>query len=147
MLFLTQLEQCARANLLIASPCTNWKNIHADFSSHEKLAYHQISTTKLISFKNTYINTRSRIDNSMTGDAATCARNNHLISKSTWKRIKFCGRNRIALQGHKDGGTSSTTKENLKLTRNLVYFYIICGRARDQVVPRYIFVFHTIKLV
>ena len=76
--------------------------------------------TKLISCKKLTRKPSCRTDNSMKDDAARYVKDNHLISKSIWKRIKFCDRSGTALQGHRDDdGISNTIKENLKATRNL----------------------------
>jgi hypothetical protein len=79
--------------------------------------YHQGSLAKLKAFQSTYLNPSTRVDATITHDADEKIRTNKSILKSVVKSLLFCGRQGIALRGHRDDDTekgSTSKKGNFK---------------------------------
>ena len=72
---------------------------------------------KLKAFQSTYLNPSTRVDVTITHDADEKNRTNQNILKSIVKSLLFCGRQVIALRGHRDDDTekgSTFKKGNFK---------------------------------
>mgnify|MGYP000751363744 FL=1 len=97
-----------RPKKLISEPYQNWKDAQADLSSHSTCDYHKSSMAKLLAFKTTNENPAARIDVSISDSNSSTVSRNREILKSIIKCLEFCGRQGIALRGHRDDETSSS---------------------------------------
>jgi hypothetical protein len=101
--------RCAR--LLITEPYSNWKDAKADLSKHSGLDYHLDSAAKLKGFIQTMENQKSRIDISLSSSRQEQIAKNRLFLLSIIKCLEFCGKQGIALRGHRDDATSSALNQ------------------------------------
>ncbi len=97
-----------RAKKLIDSPYSNWKDAKSDLKMHSTLEYHKNSMAKLNAFKQTYKNTSTRIDVTITNNNISRIQQNRESIKCILKCLEFCGRQGIALRGHRDDDTCSS---------------------------------------
>ena len=102
--FPTQPTHGFRAEHLISKPYTNWKKIHDDVSSLKTLQYHLTSMAHLLEFKKTFYNPSTRIDHNVNEDSIERVKTNRSIFTAITKSIELCGRNSIAVRGHRENG-------------------------------------------
>ena len=94
-----------RAETLIRNPLTDWKNGKEHLQYHAGLHYH-LSEAKMTEFLRLYENPSGRVDQILSCESQrTVARNRHVII-SVLKVLEICGREGIALRGHRDDSTS-----------------------------------------
>ena len=124
-----------RPTKLISEPYNNWKKAVDHLKSHATTDYHQGSLVKLKAFQSTYLNPSTRVDVTITHDGDEKIRTNKNILKSIVKSLLFCGRQGIALRGHRDDDTekgSTFKKGNFK---ELLNFRVDAG---DKVLEEHI---------
>ena len=90
------------ANLLIQSPYQNWKNARADIIKHSTLQYHRTSETMRLAFMQTRQGSQVRVDLCLSMQIREQVASNRTFLKSIISCIEFCGRQGIALRGHRD---------------------------------------------
>ena len=118
-------SQTQRAELLIATPYQNWKKAGADIANHSTLKYHLLSECKRQAFLDTYRGTQMRVDQYLTLESYKQIAKNRKFLKSIISCLKFCGRQGIALRGHRDDSCSEDANQgNFKA---LIQFRINAG--------------------
>jgi hypothetical protein len=93
-------------NLLVKQPYTNWKDAKEDLRVHSVCHYHKDAQAKMDEFVSTMNNPARRIDISMSSNAVDQTTKNRLFLISILKCIELCGRQGIALRGHRDDSTA-----------------------------------------
>lgn len=114
-----------RPKKLITEAYNNWKDALEDLKQHASCDYHMNSLTKMNAFKTTYEDPSSRIDISVTHDSCKRVQQNREILTSIVKCLQFCGRQGIALRGHRDDDTSSNI--NKGTFKELLQFRVDAG--------------------
>ena len=101
-----------RPKKLITEAYQNWKDAVEDLKKHATCDYHMNAAAKMNAFVKTYEDPSNRIDLS---DSCRRIQQNREILTSVLKCLQFCGRQGIALRGHRDDDTNSTlNKGNFK---------------------------------
>ena len=114
-----------RPKKLITDAYQNWKDAVEDMKQHATCDYHMNSAAKMNAFMKTYEDPSSRIDVSVTDSSCKRVQQNRDILTSVVKCLQFCGRQGIALRGHRDDDTScSLNKGNFK---ELLQFRVDAG--------------------
>ena len=92
---------------------------------------------RLLEFKKKSYNHRSRIDHNVNEDSVERVKTNCSILTAIIKSIEFCGRNGIAVCGHRDDGalTSSDISKKSRSLRSLINFRIDAG---DQILENHL---------
>ena len=115
ILFPTQTGQSGNAHAMVETPYSNWKNCIATVEKHSDLTYHKRSEAKMLAFIMTRKSQKSRIDFSMSSAEKERIAKNRTFLTSVLKCIEFCGRQGIALRGHRDDAClDSTNQGNFK---------------------------------
>ena len=104
VLFPTSAHQGSRAKILITQPYRNWKDTREDLKNLSVLEYHKDSMEKMHSFLSCFKNPTTRIDQSITQTSAAVVSRNRQYIASILRAIEYCGRQGIALRGHRDDG-------------------------------------------
>jgi len=126
VLFPMPAHKGQRANVLIASPYQNWKDAQADLTNHTTLQYHLDSKEKMDTFLQTMEKPGCRVDQILSQDARQTVERNRRFLESIIRCLELCGRQGIALWGHRDDGTpledaeGSTNMGNFKSLITLV---------------------------
>ena len=115
---------------LISEPNENWKDALEDLKNHASCKYHNNSMAKMW----TYENYAYRIDLTI---AEKSSRTFHEVLRSLLKCLEFCGRQGIALRGHRDDDTSTSfNKGNFKALlrvdagdKGLEHHLVSCARS------------------
>ena len=84
----------------------HWTKKNLRFSSHNSKQYHQVSLTHVESLKHSINVPSSTIDMRITKISSEDIARNQLIIKSIADAVLFCGRQNIALSGHRDDRSS-----------------------------------------
>ena len=126
------LRTVSEPNVLFRNHTRTGKKIHDDLSTHEILQYHVTSMARLLEFKNKFYNPSTRIDHNVNEDSVERVKTNRSILTAITaiiKSIEFCGRNGIAVRGHRDDGalTSSDISKKSGNLRSLINFRIDAG--------------------
>ena len=123
----------SRAKILIEEPLTNWKDALADLRAHGSLHYHLDSKAKMEAFVSSMKNPESRLDLSLTTARQERVEQNMQVLTSIVKCLELCGRQGIALRGHRDDSTSQELNQgNFKV---IVDFRIDAG---DDVLKKHV---------
>ena len=127
VLFPTSCEDkgASRPQYLITKPYTNWKDGKSHFAAHANLHYHQYSEAKLKAFVSTMENPSLRVDLALTNESQQLVTRNRTVLTSIIKCLEYCGRQGIALRGHRDDSTSDDI--NKGKFRALIDFRIESG--------------------
>lgn len=97
-----------RPKKLITEAYHNWKDAVEDLKKHATCDYHMNAAVKMNAFVKTYEDPLNRIDLSINDDSCKRVQQNSEILTSVMKCLWFCGRQGIALRGHRDDETSSS---------------------------------------
>ena len=125
MLFPIQTGQSGRAKGFVETPYIKWKNCLEDVEKHSALTYHKKTAAKMTAFLATHTNQKQRIDFSLSAAEKERVARNRAFLLSILKCVEFCGRQGIALRGHRDDETNdSLNKGNFKA---LIDFRIEAG--------------------
>ena len=100
-----------RAKILLEEPMTNWKDALSDLRSHGSLSYHLDAAAKMKAFLSTSEHPDKRIDMTMTAAARARVEKNRRVLISIVKCLELCGRQGIALRGHRDDSTSDEVNQ------------------------------------
>jgi hypothetical protein len=92
---------------LITEPYQNWKDAIADLKSHSANEYHKNSHAKLKGFMGTYLNPEQNMAVRVRRENEERVKHNRVILHSIIECLEFCGRQGIALRGHRDDGLVS----------------------------------------
>ena len=118
VLFPTSAHQGSRAKILITQPYRNWKDTREDLKNHSVLEYHKDSLEKMNSFLSCFKNPTILIDQSITQTSAAVVSRNRQCIASILRAVEYCGRQGIALRGHRDDGPlfdeASSNRGNFK---------------------------------
>ena len=93
------------SSLLIKQPYNNWKDAKADLKSHATCGYHKSSEARMEAFMHTMVNPTHRIDLSMSSKTSYQVQKNRTFLLSVIKCLELCGRQGLALRGHRDAQT------------------------------------------
>ena len=94
-----------KPDIMVKKPYTNWKKAKEDLKIHSVTKAHVLSTVKKTAFMKTYMKPDERIDNIMSKHVKVTVQKNRKFLTSIIKYIKLCGRNGMALTGHRDDST------------------------------------------
>ena len=94
-----------KPELMVKKPYTNWKKAREDLKIHNVTETHVLSTAKKTAFMKTYMKPDERIDNIMSKHVKDTVQKNRTFLTSIIKCIELCGRNGMALRGHRDDST------------------------------------------
>ena len=103
-------QTSGRAQVLVTRPLVNWKNAVADLTTHSHhLAYHLSSQARMDAFVavRTMTHLQERIDMSLSTAMKERVEKNRAVITSIVKCLELCGRQGIALRGHRDDNTST----------------------------------------
>ena len=106
-----------KASLFISKPYRNWKDARSDLLAHSVLEYHKTSETRLNVFISTVNNPSTRIDCTLSDQSAALVEKNRKVLGSIIKSVEFCGRQGIALRGHREDETSMNQGNFLSLLK------------------------------
>ena len=108
----------SRAQILITQPYHNWKDTKEDLKNHSVLEYNKDSMEKMNIFLSCFKNQTTRIAQSITQTSAAVVSRNRQYIASILHAIEYCGRQGIALRGHRDDGPlfdeASSNRGNFK---------------------------------
>ena len=115
-----------RVNMLVTKPYRNWTDAKSDLKTHSVTEAHNLATAKKEAFIRTYNQPAARIDNIMAVCTKAVIEKNRTFLTSILKCVELCGRNGLALRGHRDDATNidKTHQGNFK---NLLDFRIDAG--------------------
>ena len=115
-----------RVNMLVTKPYRNWKDAKSDLKTHSVTEAHNLATAKREAFIRTYNQPAVHIDNIMTVCTKAVIQKNRTFLTSILKCVELCGRNGLALRGHRDDATN-TDKTHQGNFKNLLDFRIDAG--------------------
>ena len=118
-------EGVSRAQYLVTKPYQNWKDGKADLMAHAHLHYHLGAEARLRAFVSTMENPSLRVDLVVADESQKLVKRNRSVLTSIIKCLEMCGRQGIALRGHRDDSTSDDV--NKGKFRALVDFRIESG--------------------
>lgn len=119
-----------RPKKLITEPYSNWKDALADLKFHAGCSYHLSYMSRLMAFKQTF-----SIRFNMNDETAVRVLKNRQILYSIVKSIIFCGRQRIALMGHRDDDTEKCSSFNHGNFKELLRFR---SNAGDEILQNHL---------
>ena len=115
ILFLAEMKYYKDDSIFVRAPCRDWKYFLEYWQLHEQCQYHQNSKDKMNNFMSSHYDPSLRIDTKITMLASANLEKNVAIMVSIIKCLEFCGRQGIAIRGHRDDTTStSINKGNFK---------------------------------
>ena len=93
---------------LVNTPFRRWIKTSMVLSDHEKLIYHSTALTQADAFRTTMKHPEEAIEGYLSRQAAeNVAINRHIIGAMA-ECVEFCGRQGIALRGHRDDATADS---------------------------------------
>ena len=87
---------------LVNSPLTRFKDAVEIFRQHSKKAYHVHSVSDMLTFMRIMNNEQTPIDHQLVSAVAQQVQQNRELLKSIISTIIFCGKQNVALRGHRD---------------------------------------------
>ncbi|XP_065177014.1 52 kDa repressor of the inhibitor of the protein kinase-like [Sycon ciliatum] len=135
VLFPVTQSTSGRARILISTPLVNFKDATQELAAHRSLDYHLSSEAKMDSFLKTMRTPGSRIDATISQQAAARVKENRAKLFSIVKCLEFCGRNGLALRGHRDDGDALDDSWKQGNFKSLVNFRVEAG---DDVLRRHL---------
>ena len=113
-------------NILVTKPYRNWKDAKSDLKTHSVTDAHVTATAKREAFMQTYQKPQIRINNVISQHNKGVIEKNRKFLSSILKCVELCGRNGMALRGHRDDSTipDKSHQDNFK---NLLEFCIDAG--------------------
>ena len=134
VLFPVTAVRGTRARILIRDPLVNWKNALADLRAHENLGYHLDSMARLLAFRHSMEHPAQRVDQTMSESSRIRVQQNREILISIVKSLELCGRQGLALRGHRDDATNVDLLNKGKL-KAIIDFRVDAG---DTVLGRHL---------
>ena len=113
-------------NILVNKPYRNWKDAKSDLKTHSVTDAHVTATAKREAFMQTYQKPQIRIDNVISQHNKGVIEKNRKFLLSILKCVELCGRNGMALRGHRDDSTIPD-KSHQGNFKNLLEFRIDDG--------------------
>ena len=108
VLFPVEQQTSGRAQVLVTRSLVNWKDAVADMTTHSRLEYHLTSEAKMDAFLRTIEHPSERVDMLLsTAMQERVQKNRAVVLTSIVKCVELCGRQGIALRGHRDDNTST----------------------------------------
>ena len=101
MAFASSIRTGGKFGALVESPLSKFKKALETLASHEKTEYHKDSYAKMVAFLESASKGQSVVSQLNTLHAAHIQKN-RLVLKSIISAVEFCGRQGIALRGHRD---------------------------------------------
>lgn len=95
-----------KLGMLVNKPFSNWTKQSSYFSEHEKLDYHKTCMARLLAFKESCLNPLQNVSTMLSESHDKKVAKNAQIVKSLLKCVCFCGRQGIALRGHREDSTA-----------------------------------------
>ena len=87
---------------LVNSPLSKWKDAVNTLRQHSKKSYHMHAVSDMLMFMQVMNNEQQPIDHQLLAALAQQVQTKRQILKSIIKTIIFCGKQNIALRGHRD---------------------------------------------
>ena len=87
---------------LVNSPLTRFKDAVKTFRQHSKKAYHVHSVSDMLTFMRIMNNEQTPIDHQLVSAVAQQVQQNRELLKSIINTVIFCGKQNVALRGHRD---------------------------------------------
>ena len=87
---------------LVNSPLTRFKDAVNTFRQHSKKSYHIHSVSDMLAFMKIMNNEQTPIDHQLVSAVAQQVQQNRELLKSIIKTVIFCGKQNVALRGHRD---------------------------------------------
>ena len=127
VLFATQSGQSGNAQSMVETPYSSWKYCLRSVAKHSNLMYHKRNAAKMSAFLATHNNQKQRIDFSISAVEKERVARNRVYISSILKCLEFCGRQGLALRGHRDDSTSDSLSQG-----NFKALIDFCIEAGDQ---------------
>ena len=87
---------------LVNYPLTRFKDAVETFRQHSKKSYHVHSVSDMLTFMRIMNNEQAPIDHQLVSAMAQQVQKNRELLKSIIKTVIFCGKQNVALRGHRD---------------------------------------------
>lgn len=99
---------------LVSSPFRRWTKSSTVLGEHERLNYHLTALTQAECFRKTAMLPEKSIEGYLSKEAAALVAENRKVLASLAECVAFCGRQGLALRGHRDDATAdpSTNRGN-----------------------------------
>lgn len=97
---------CEKVGILVNTPFTRWTKVGSVCGEHEKLLYHVDAMVAYENFLSTSRNPEKNIQAQIESERRNTITRNREIIKSVVKCIHFCGKQCIALRGHRDDSSA-----------------------------------------
>ena len=91
--------------VLVTTAMTRFKKALEILHLREKSNYHQTACMKVLDFKDSVAGRRESINKQLDKSLKSQIENNRKVFKSTMATVEFCGRQGIALRGHRNDST------------------------------------------
>ena len=115
-----------KVGVLVNTPFTRWIKVGSVCGEHEKLRYHVDAMVAYETFLSTSRNPEKNIQAQIESERRNTISRNRDIIKSVVKCVHFCGKQSIALRGHRDD-SSSDERWNKGNFLALLEFHIVAG--------------------
>ena len=99
---------------LVNKPFSLWTKQSSIFNSHEQLAYHQDSMTRMGAFKESCSNPMCNVATLLNKVHNEQVSRNAQVIKSLLKCVSFCGKQGLSFRGHRDDSTASDSDNMVK---------------------------------
>lgn len=117
----------------VRTPFRNWNKAVDEIKEHSSLAYHQDAMAKSEKFVYNMRNPEATIKCKLNEEVAKQISTNRQILASVFKCVIFCGKQNLALRGHRDDGIREET--NRSMFNALLNFRIDAG---DEVLKKHL---------
>ena len=95
-----------KLGLLVNKPFFCWTKQSSFFNSHEQLAYHQDSMSRMAAFKESCSNPLRNVATMLNKAHEEQVSRNAQVIKSLLKCVSFCGKQGLSFRGHRDDSTA-----------------------------------------
>ena len=116
-----------RLSALVRKPYRSYHRALQDFKSHQCTEYHKIALTKAESFVSVMNKTITPVDEQLGLILSQTIANNRLVLKSIFDIIITCGRQNIALRGHRESVNGDNELNNPGNFLELIKFRVRSG--------------------
>ena len=125
MLFYSKTQR-QQPEVLVSKPYRNWKDFRSDIRSHSITTSHRTAKARMDAFISTYGKPSSQISFMLSSSEKDIVKKNQEFLTSIIKCVEFCGRQGLALRGHRDDSTTVDKKHQGNF-RSLLDFRIDAG--------------------
>ena len=126
ILFSPGSQTAGNRGVLVRTPFKRWTKVSDVCRGHEQLKYHLDAQVAFEAFKSNMIRPEKSVASQLDGQRAEQLRKNQELIKSIAKTVHFCGKQGIALRGHRDDSTA-TSSSNRGNFRELLDFRAEAG--------------------